>query len=76
MSIAPLDQVFYTNVGFLALGEVIVTVAGEPNETWTTTNLLRPLSMDATAFSWTDVADRPATTGYVRLPAPMTPLLK
>ena len=72
----PGSRAAYTNVGFLALGEVIATVAGEPYETWTTTNLLRPLSMDATAFSWSDVADRPAATGYVRLPAPVTPLLK
>ena len=72
----PGSRAAYTNVGFLALGEVIATVASEPYETWTTTNLLRPLSMDATAFSWTDIADRPAATGYVRLPGPMTPLLK
>ena len=66
----------YTNVGFLALGEVIAAVGGEPYVTWVSRNLLSPLGMDTTAFSWADVADRPAATGYVRLATPMTPLLK
>ena len=72
----PGSRASYSNVGFLALGEVIATVAGKPYTTWVTTNLLQPIGMDATAFTWADVADRPAAQGYVRVPAAATPLLK
>ena len=55
---------------------MIASAANEPYVAWVTTNLLQPLGMSATAFSWADIADQPAATGYVRVPTPATPLLK
>lgn len=72
----PGTRAAYTNVGFLALGEVIAAVVDEPYVTWMSANVLRRLGMEGTAFSWTDVGGRPAATGYVRLAAPLTPFLR
>ena len=72
----PGTRAVYTNVGYLALGEVIAEAAGESYEQWITANLMRPLGMDATGFSWAEVAGQPAAAGHIRLAAPLTPLLR
>lgn len=66
----------YSNIGFLALGEVIAAVVGEPYVTWVSANVLCPLGMSASAFAWADTRDRPRAIGYVHLARPFTPLLR
>lgn len=39
-------------------------------------HVLAPLGMAHTGFTYADVGDEPPATGYQRLPAPLTPLLR
>jgi CubicO group peptidase (beta-lactamase class C family) len=66
----------YSNVGFLALGEVISAVSGQPYTSWVAAHVLRPLGMDATAFRWADVPAHPRAAGYMRAPAILIPALR
>ncbi len=67
----------YSNVGYLALGEVIAAAAGLPYETFVREQLLTPLGMTHTAFSWNDPAltGVPRVTAHQRIWSPLTPLL-
>jgi CubicO group peptidase (beta-lactamase class C family) len=67
----------YSNVGYLALGEIIATVAACPYETFVRDALLRPLAMDRTAFTWHELraVPVPPTTGYQRVPRALTPVV-
>jgi CubicO group peptidase (beta-lactamase class C family) len=75
---APGTGAFYSNVGYLALGEVIAAAAGRPYEEFVRDDLLRPLEMTRTTFRWRDpaLAGVPAATGHQRLPRALTPVLK
>jgi CubicO group peptidase (beta-lactamase class C family) len=75
---APGTGAAYSNVGYLALGEVIAAAAGHPYEEFVRDELLRPLGMTRTAFRWSDpaLAGVPAVTGHQRLPRALTPVLK
>ena len=75
---APGARASYSNVGYLALGEVIAAAAGRPYEEFVGDELLRPLGMTHTAFRWRDpaVAGVAAVTGHQRLPGALTPVLK
>ena len=64
----------YSNVGYLAVGEVIATAAGMPFETYVQQAVLRPLAMNGTGFGYPAGADR--ATGYVRAPRIADPLLR
>jgi CubicO group peptidase (beta-lactamase class C family) len=66
----------YTNVGFLALGEVVAAAAAMPYETFVRDEVLAPLGMSHTAFSWAATGDGPRAVGYQRLARPFTPLLR
>jgi CubicO group peptidase (beta-lactamase class C family) len=74
---APGTGASYSNVGYLALGEVIAAAAGRPYEEFVQDELLRPLGMTHTAFRWSDpaLAGVPAVTGHHRLPRALTPVL-
>jgi len=74
---APGSRAAYNNIGYLALGQVIAAASGVPYETFVREQLLIPLGMTRTAFSWTDPAlsGSPRVTGYQRLRRPLTPLL-
>jgi CubicO group peptidase (beta-lactamase class C family) len=66
----------YSNLGYLVLGEVIAAAAGTSFEEHIRLHVLPRLGMGHTGFSYADAgAERPAT-GYQRLPAPLTPLLR
>ena len=67
----------YSNIGYLALGEVIAAAAGCPYDTFVRNQILVPLHMERTAFSWTASAlgAAPHVTAYQRVPRTMTPLL-
>lgn len=75
---APGTGASYSNVGYLALGEVIAAAAGRPYEEFVRDELLRPLEMTRTTFRWSDpaLAGVPAVTGHQRLPRALTPVLK
>jgi CubicO group peptidase (beta-lactamase class C family) len=72
----PGTRAAYTNVGYLALGEVIATAAGRSYESFVTDEILRPLGMTHTAFAWNDLpAQTPRVGGHQRLPSILTPAL-
>jgi CubicO group peptidase (beta-lactamase class C family) len=55
----------YSNLGYLALGEVVAAAAGESYEDTVRRNLLEPLGMTSTDFRYTDTSagrQRPATS--------------
>ena len=64
----------YSNVGYLALGQVIAAAAGVPFEVYVDESVLRPLGMDHTGFGYSAGADR--ATGYVKAPRVADPLLR
>ena len=64
----------YSNVGYLALGEVIAAAAGCPYEEFVRDELLTPLGMTRTAFTWRDpaLAGLARVTPYHQLPRALT----
>jgi CubicO group peptidase (beta-lactamase class C family) len=75
---APGARAAYSNVGYLALGEVIGAAAGRPYQEFVRDELLTPLGMTRTAFTWTDpaLARVPWVTPHHRLPRALTPVVK
>jgi CubicO group peptidase (beta-lactamase class C family) len=64
----------YSNVGYLAAGQVVAAVAGIPFQRYLVDAVLRPAGMTATGLTYG--ADRPRATGYVRAPRLADPLLR
>lgn len=64
----------YSNVGYLAAGQIIATAAGMPFEAYVHHNVLRPLGMDRTGFHLP--AGPGSATGYVKAPRIADPLLR
>ena len=64
----------YSNVGYLAAGQVIAAASAMPFETYVRQSVLRPVGMDHTGFRYQDGA-APAT-GYVKAPRIADPLLR
>ena len=64
----------YSNLGYLALGQVISTAARMPFEAYVEQSVLRPVGMDHTGFTYPSTAE-PAT-GYVKAPRGADPLLR
>ena len=64
----------YSNVGYLALGQVITAAARMPFEAYVEQSVLRPVGMDHTGFTYPAVADR--ATGYVKAPRIADPALR
>lgn len=64
----------YSNVGYLAAGQVIAAAAGMPFEAYVRQSVLRPAGMDHTGFRYPDGAAR--ATGYVKAPRIADPLLR
>ena len=73
---APGQRAAYSNLGYLVLGEVVAAVTGMSFEDEVRTNVLAPLGMTGTGFGYADTSGEPPATGYQRLPAPLTPLLR
>lgn len=63
----------YSNVGYLVAAQIISQVSGEPFTSYVQREILIPLGMDSTGFSYPP--GRQAATGYVRLPRPLAPAL-
>ncbi len=70
------SKAVYSNLGYIALGELIAVAAGRSYEAYVRTAILEPLSMADTGFSYPVEADQVAATGYQARFAPMTPLLR
>jgi CubicO group peptidase (beta-lactamase class C family) len=64
----------YSNIGYLALGEIVASAAGVPFEAYIEQCVLRPVGMDDTGFRYAPGAER--ATGYVTGPRIMDPLLR
>lgn len=74
--VGPGTKASYSNVGYLALGEVIATVARRPYEMAVRDEILRPLAMTSTAFAWDDLpASVPRTTPHSRMPRLFAPVV-
>ena len=66
----------YSNPGYLALGEVVAAASGGSFEDYVRRNLLEPLGMTRTDFSYTEPLASHAATGYQRRLSPLTPLFR
>jgi len=64
----------YSNVGYLAVGEIIAAAAGMPFEQYVQQAVLTPLGMRGTGFGYPAGTD--SATGYVRAPKIVDPLLR
>lgn len=56
LRVEPGTKASYTNVGYLVLGEIVASVAGEPFTEYVRSNVLAPLGMTGTDFIATDPA--------------------
>jgi CubicO group peptidase (beta-lactamase class C family) len=73
----PGERASYSNLGYLVLGEVISEVTGTSYEEHVRAEILSPLGMQGTAFSYQErPAGGGAATGYQPLWGPLTPLLR
>jgi len=74
----PGERAGYSNLGYLVLGEVISEVAGTSYEEHVRREILSPLGMDRTGFSYPEqpAGGNGAATGYQPLWRPLTPLLR
>jgi CubicO group peptidase (beta-lactamase class C family) len=66
----------YSNLGYLALGEVITAAAGQRYEDHVREHILRPLGMDRTDFGYRPDMAADSATGYQSRRSPMTPLFR
>jgi CubicO group peptidase (beta-lactamase class C family) len=64
----------YSNVGYLAAGQIIASAAGMPFEAYVRRSVLRPLGMDRTGFG--PSTGRISATGYIKAPRIADPLLR
>lgn len=69
----PGESARYTNLGYLALGQVVEAASGRRFEDYVRTAVLDPAGMAGTGYRYTD---GPRAVGYVRAPAALTPLLR
>lgn len=70
----PAQSARYSNIGYLAAGEVIAAAAGMPFEAYVRQSVLRPAGMEHTGFRHENGAGR--ATGYVKAPRIVDPLLR
>jgi CubicO group peptidase (beta-lactamase class C family) len=72
----PGERASYSNLGYLVLGEVIARTTGTAFEDAVRELVLTPLGMRHTGFTYQDAGEPQPATGYQRLAAPLTPLLR
>lgn len=63
----------YTNLGYLALGQIVEAASGTRFEDYVRAAVLEPAGMHHTGYTYTD---RPRAVGYLRAPAVLTSLLR
>jgi CubicO group peptidase (beta-lactamase class C family) len=64
----------YSNLGYLLLADIVAAAAGEPFEHYVHHAVLQPAGMSRTGYIHRP--DVQYATGYVRMPRPLTPLLR
>lgn len=64
----------YSNLGYLAAGQIIAAAAGMPFEDYVRRSILQPAGMHHTGFRYRPDTER--ATGYVRAPRILDPLLR
>ena len=69
------SKAVYSNLGYIALGELIRTASGQSYEDYVMSEILAPLSMNRTQFGY-DALGTDVATGYQRRLHPMTPVLR
>ncbi|HSL01428.1 MAG TPA: serine hydrolase domain-containing protein [Rubrobacteraceae bacterium] len=72
----PGERARYSNLGYLVLGEVISEVTGLSYEDYVRREILSPLRMDRTGFSYPEPAGAGPAIGYHPLWKPLTPLFR
>src|SRR5829696_9205378 len=72
----PGERASYSNLGYLVLGEVISAITGTGYEEHVRREILSPLGMARTGFSYPEPAGDGAATGYHPLWQPLTPLFR
>ena len=72
----PGERAGYSNLGYLALGEVISEVSGTSYEEYVRDEILSPLGMERTGFAYPEPTVDGAATGYQPLWRPLTPLFR
>jgi CubicO group peptidase (beta-lactamase class C family) len=71
----PGERASYSNLGYLVLGELISEISGIPYERYLREEILVPLGMNRTGFSYPPPRDE-AATGYHPLWAPLIPVFR
>jgi CubicO group peptidase (beta-lactamase class C family) len=71
----PGERARYSNLGYLVLGEVISEVSGMGYEEYVRDEILAPLGMNRTGFSYSVVGEDTAT-GYHPLRPPLIPVIR
>jgi CubicO group peptidase (beta-lactamase class C family) len=64
----------YSNLGYLAAGQVIARASGQPFEQYVRQTVLEPAGMARTGFAYQPDAE--AATGYLRAPRALDPVLR
>ena len=64
----------YSNIGYLALGQVLTAAAQQPFEDYVQQSVLQPAGMTHTGFTYPAATDR--ATGYVKAPGIADPVLR
>ena len=76
LKFVPDERASYSNLGYLVLGEVVSEVASVRYEEYVRDEILVPLGMNHTGFSYPELAGREAATAYQPLWRPLTPLFR
>jgi CubicO group peptidase (beta-lactamase class C family) len=72
----PGENASYSNLGYLVLGEVISEVSGAGYEEYVLSEILSPLGMARTGFSYPETVGEGAAKGYHPLWKPLTPFFR
>ena len=70
------SKAVYSNLGYLALGEVIREASGKPFGDYVRSRILDPLGMSSTGFNYRDDDGAEVAAAYQRRLHPMTPLFR
>ena len=76
LKFVPGERASYSNLGYLVLGEVVSEVSGVRYEEYVRDEILLPLGMNHTGFSYPELARREAAIAYQPRWRPLTPLFR
>lgn len=70
------SKVVYSNLGYIALGEVVSAAVSRRYEDHVRSHILEPLAMSRTGFAYPAVPDGDLATGYHARLSPLTPVFR